>query len=267
MRRLLPVLGIVVGLALVAYPVLTDMWFARDTDEAIEAMRVMASEGEDVRELFLQAHAYDAVLASEVPEIPYDEIWPYERQLAAGSPYMSWVEIPDIAVRLPVYHGTSDSVLAQGAGHVENTSLPVGSLVGNCVVSAHSGFRTARMFDDVSRLHAGSKVCLHTLGETFAYEFVSSEVVLPEEVDHLGIYDMGHPDMLTLVTCTPYGVNDHRLLVHMSRCEYVPEDFETSPMSSYFNVRTVPLLIAGALVTASAVLAMARARMRESREA
>ena len=109
-----------------------------------------------------------------------------------------------------------------GVGHVEGTSLPVGGESTHCVITAHSGMRNLRMFDDIRQLEPGDLVLLHTMGDVYAYRVVSSEVVWPDETSSLAIAP--GEDLLTLVTCTPYGVNDHRLLVHCERTDYVPEE-------------------------------------------
>ena len=116
----------------------------------------------------------------------------------------------------------SDAALMAGVGHVEGTSLPVGGESTHCVITAHSGMRNLRMFDDIRQLEPGDLVLLHTMGDVYAYRVVSSEVVWPDETSSLAIAP--GEDLLTLVTCTPYGVNDHRLLVHCERTDYVPEE-------------------------------------------
>ena len=130
---------------------------------------------------------------------------------------MSWVEIPSIDVSMPIYHGTSEEVLMAGVGHLEGTSLPVGGTSTHCVLTAHSGMRNLSMFDDIHSLEPGDLVLLHTMNKTLAYKMVDSEVVLPEEMESLTIEPGA--DKVTLVTCTPYGINSHRLLVRGHRVE------------------------------------------------
>ena len=137
---------------------------------------------------------------------------------------MSWVEIPSIDVSMPIYHGTSEEVLMAGVGHLEGTSLPVGGTSTHCVLTAHSGMRNLSMFDDIHSLEPGDLVLLHTMNKTLAYKMVDSEVVLPEEMESLTIEPGA--DKVTLVTCTPYGVNDHRLLVHCVRTKYSKKDVD-----------------------------------------
>lgn len=156
---------------------------------------------------------------------PRDQIEPYAQQLIFDrDPMMSWVEIPSIDVSMPIYHGTSEEVLMAGAGHLEGTSLPVGGTSTHCVLTAHSGMRNLSMFDDIHSLEPGDLVLLHTMNKTLAYKMVDSEVVLPEEMESLTIEPGA--DKVTLVTCTPYGVNDHRLLVHCVRTKYNKKDVD-----------------------------------------
>ena len=175
---------------------------------------------------------------------------------------MAWVEIPAIAVREPIYHGTDDATLSAGVGHVEGTSLPVGGISSNCVLSAHSGVPTARMFDDLHKLEAGDTFTLWALGKPCSYRVTGSKVVLPDQTDDL-LIEEGH-DKATLVTCTPYGINSHRLLVFGERCEYVPTP--DVPASAYFNGRTWPLIAGLVAVVAAMVVIAAIGRRRKKRK-
>ena len=262
-KRRLPFVTFIIGLALMLYPILTDMWATYAAEQAISTMTAKAELEYDAdrEEQQVQADAYNALIAEREPSIPRKDVWEYERQLTWQTPYMGWLEIPSINVSIPVYHGTGDEVLANGAGHVKGSALPVGGENTNCSVSAHSGLQTARMFDDVRRLKPGDKACLHVLGVPYAYEVVDSEVVEPHQVEHLSAYSEEVSDMLTLVTCTPFGINSHRLLVHCKRIPYNPSDFETVPVTAYLNTRTVPLLLAGLAVVAFSMITGLGARL------
>lgn len=186
---------------------------------------VDALSEEERERILLQARSFNEQLAGEATELPADQIEPYAQQLIFDrDPMMSWVEIPSIDVSMPIYHGTSEEVLMAGVGHLEGTSLPVGGTSTHCVLTAHSGMRNLSMFDDIHSLEPGDLVLLHTMNKTLAYKMVDSEVVLPEEMESLTI-DPG-ADKVTLVTCTPYGVNDHRLLVHCVRTKYSKKDVD-----------------------------------------
>ena len=252
-RKVVAVFGVLFGLSLCLWPVLTDMWFAADASKAISDHENTIRVDDVSRERALdQARAYNALMAGTLEPGTVDQVLPYDEQLVGNDGYMCWLEIKRIALSVPVWHGATEDVLAKGAGHVENTSLPVGGVPSNCVISAHTGLRTARMFDDIGRLGPGDVCLVHTFGETLAYEFESSEVVEPDDLSHLGIYDRD-VDMLTLLTCTPFGVNDHRLLVHMRRTEYRGDRDVVGDMDAYVNHRTVPPIVAGLLVIVVAI--------------
>lgn len=151
-----------------------------------------------------------------------------------GDGVMGYVDIPAIDVLLPIYHGTSDDVLAKGAGHLQNTSLPVGGIGTHAVITGHTGLSTARLFTDINQLkerktengitEKGDVFLIHVLNETLAYEVDQIKIVEPKETDDLKI-DVNE-DYVTLVTCTPYGINSHRLLVRGTRIPYTPEQKE-----------------------------------------
>ena len=148
----------------------------------------------------------------------------YEQMLnLAGDGVMGRLVIPKIEVDLPIYHYTNDEALGHGVGHVVETSLPIGGASSHCVLAGHTGLPAARIFEQLDRLTVGDWFVIQVLGENHAYRVTKTEVVLPEEVDSLAI--VPGKDLVTLVTCTPYGVNSHRLLVHAERCE-VPSEWD-----------------------------------------
>ena len=262
LRRALPYLGVVLGIVVLASPVIADFiesWRASNTIG--QTSRLVDEMSEDVRaELLGQAQAYNRQLATHEAA---EGVWPYERQLSWGtSEAMSWVEIPRIDVRLSVYHGTEEPELMAGAGHLEMTSLPVGGDSAHCAISAHSGMPTARMFDDIHDLAVGDVFVLWTLGESYAYRVTDSEVVRPNETSSL-VIQQGR-DLCTLITCTPYGVNSDRLLVHAERCPYEDVMREAAP-AMYVSPRVMPLVVGlvasgGALAFASWRVVLARRR-------
>lgn len=143
-------------------------------------------------------------------------------ELLADDEMMGYVEIPCIDVKLPIFHGTSEEVLEKGAGHLENTSLPMGGKDTHTVISAHSGFPTARLFTDLSAVKKGDIFRIYVLDEILTYEVYKIDTVKPENTSSLMI-EKGK-DLATLVTCTPYGKNTHRLLVHGRRTKTVITD-------------------------------------------
>ena len=144
----------------------------------------------------------------------------YAQQLTVGG-VMCYVEIPKIGVYLPVEHGTSADTLEKSVGHVVGTSLPVGGASTHAVLSAHSGMASSELFSDIDQLAEGDTFYIHVLGDTLAYKVDAVHTVLPTDTSRLQIED--GKDLVTLVTCTPFGVNTHRLLVRGHRVPYVPE--------------------------------------------
>lgn len=225
--RLITIVIILIGVGLMTWPWILDRLEASGVFNQISTVSstVDALSEEERERILLQARSFNEQLAGEATELPVDQIEPYDQQLIFDrDPMMSWVEIPSIDVSMPIYHGTSEEVLMAGVGHLEGTSLPVGGTSTHCVLTAHSGMRNLSMFDDIHSLEPGDLVLLHTMNKTLAYKMVDSEVVLPEEMESLTI-EPG-TDKVTLVTCTPYGVNDHRLLVHCVRTKYSKKDVD-----------------------------------------
>jgi sortase A len=267
--RLITVLIILVGAGMLVWPWVMDRLEASGVFNQISSVttNIEAMSKKD-REYYLQqAQAYNAVLAGETPAIDPNTILPYKKQLTFDrDPMMSWIEIPSINVSMPIYHGTSDSALMAGVGHLEGTSLPVGGKGTHCVLTAHSGMKNLSMFDDIRDLEPGDIVLLHTLGKTLAYKMVGSEVVWPDNMRSLGI-ERG-ADKVTLVTCTPYGVNDHRLLVHCVRTKYDPKKAATqrSLANRHWGRRELAVLLV--LVTLALVaLDVVVHRIRKKRKA
>lgn len=252
--RALPYVGVVVAMIVLAAPSVCDLidaWHARTCISTLSST-VDALSADEKQRFFDQARRYNARLAGMAePDDASEELLPYEMQLCTdATTMMSWVEIRNIDVRLPVYHGTDDEELSAGVGHLRQSSLPVGGVSTHCALTAHSGMATSRMFDDIRMLETGDVFVLWTLGEPFAYEVTGSEVVLPDQTSSLQV-QVGE-DLCTLVTCTPYGVNSHRLLVHAKRCDYNFATVEEAP--ARVSSRNAPLYAGLALFVGTAVV-------------
>ena len=272
---IIPIVAIIIGLILLGAPIITDWLEAFNASQTISTVSATVDSmgAEERNELLAQARGYNAMLAgegydpasngyspAEPAPAPVESLRPYEEQLhSSHDPMMAWVEIPKIAVKEPLYHGVDDASLSAGVGHIERTSLPVGGLSSNCVVSAHSGVPTARMFDDLNKLEPGDTFTFWTLGEPYSYRVTGSVVVLPDEGSYFAIQP--GKDMATLVTCTPYGVNSHRLLVFGERCEYVPAPEEPA-LQAYFNDRTIPFILAVTAIVAVGLIVLIVSRRR-----
>ena len=215
---IVPICGMVIGLLLLLYPFVLDQYNEYRNEQAISSMSAVYDRYEDQKEIIenqlKQADAYNARLAgnlvTEQPILPYEEQMTFE-----GNGVIGAILIPKINVKMKIYHGTEDNTLAVGVGHLEDTSLPVGGDSTHTVLTAHSGMKTMRAFDDIRKLEAGDLIQIIVPGRQLMYEVESTETVLPNETESLKIQPS--KDYLTLVTCTPYGINDHRLLVHAVR--------------------------------------------------
>ena len=192
----------------------------------VETVYTNAIEDADNAELAEQrraAEAYNALLRGEAAVSTGGASAPpmlYAGQLTVGGA-MCTIDIPKIGVYLPVRHGTGAETLERAVGHVVGTSLPVGGAGTHAVLSAHSGMASAKLFSDIDQLVKGDVFYIHVLGEVLAYEVDQIAMVLPSDTSLLQIED--GQDLVTLVTCTPFGVNTHRLLVRGHRVPYVPE--------------------------------------------
>lgn len=216
------ILVFLIGLSLLLYPSVSDWW------NSFHQTRAIANYSETVAQLdtgvyediWQRAEAYNAALAQRGVRwtLTGEELAEYNSQLdPGGTGIMGYIEIPKIKCSLPIYHGTNDSVLQVAIGHIEGTSLPVGGESTHAVLSGHRGLPSAKLFTDLDQLEAGDLFMLEVLNEVLSYEVDQVLIVLPHEVDALAIEE--GEDLCTLVTCTPYGVNSHRLLVRGHRVE------------------------------------------------
>ena len=214
----------VVALGLLLYPLVGEL-LSEKYHSDVETTYTATIENTDDAELTAQRQAaqqYNAMLANatiseggaSAPPLPYAE------QLTVGG-VMCYVDIPKINVYLPVQHGTGAETLETSVGHVVGTSLPVGGESTHAVLSAHSGMASSKLFSDIDQLAAGDVFYVHVLGEVLAYEVDVINTVLPTDTSLLQIEE--GKDLVTLVTCTPFGVNTHRLLVRGHRVPYTPE--------------------------------------------
>lgn len=211
-----------IGLSLLLYPAASDWWNSFHQSQAIAGYAESVAELDDktYKEAFAAAQAYNAALINRKNRFTPtpEETAQYESLLnITGNGIMAYIEIPAIGVSLPIYHGVEDTVLQIAVGHIEGTSLPVGGSGSHCVVSGHRGLPSAKLFTDLDKLVAGDVFLLRVLDEVLTYEVDQIHIVEPHELDLLEIEPGA--DLCTLVTCTPYGINSHRLLVRGHRVE------------------------------------------------
>lgn len=220
---ILLILVFLTGLSLLLYPSVSDYWNSFHQSRAIAtyAGEVAALDDNTYEHLWQAAEDYNRTLVGRAnPFLPMsgEEQAEYDSLLnVAGSGVMGYIEIPEIKCSLPIYHGTDEAVLQIAVGHIQGSSLPVGGVGTHCVLSGHRGLPSAKLFTNLDRLKEGDVFLLRVLDETLTYEVDQIRIVEPHQVEDLAIDP--ERDYCTLVTCTPYGVNSHRLLVRGHRIE------------------------------------------------
>ena len=216
------ILVFLVGLALLLYPSVSNYWNSFHSSRAITTYaEAVADINTDVYdELWQEAVEYNRTIRSIGVQWEMSEVL-RERYLKlldiTGTGIMGYIEISSINCTLPIYHGTSDPVLQVAVGHIEGSSLPVGGEGSHCILSGHRGLPSARLFTDLDKLGEGDTFVIRTLDEVLTYEVDQIRIVMPYELGDLQVVD--GKDYCTLVTCTPYGINTHRLLVRGHRIE------------------------------------------------
>ena len=215
------ILIFLVGLSVMLYPTVSDYVNQRHQSRALASYDETVNEMSDAdyTAYFEAADAYNQRLAA-TPNSFFtpEQVSGYDETLdVSGTGIMGYITIPRIGVELPVYHGTSDGVLQIAAGHLEGTSLPVGGGSTHAVISAHRGLPSAKLFTNLDQLEVGDTFTITVLDRVLTYEVDQISIVLPTETDNLKVVD--GKDYVTLMTCTPYGINSHRLLVRGRRIE------------------------------------------------
>ena len=242
---LLLILILLAGVSLLLYPTVSDYWNSFHQSRAIASYAEQVANIDDAQyeELWDAAQDYnqsllhrpnDLLLSDEQQEI-------YKSLLdIGGNGIMGYIEIPTIDVMLPIYHGTEESVLQIAVGHLDWTSLPVGGAGSHCVLSGHRGLPSARLFTDLDKLKVGDVFMLHVLNEILTYEIDQILIVEPQDTDPL-LIEPGK-DLCTMITCTPYGINSHRMLVRGHRIESQEEQKDIRITAD--AVRIEPLMVA-----------------------
>ena len=244
MKRKLAIFGIILifvaGIGVMSYPLVSSVINNIDSrnhvEEYTKTTKQMSSE--ETLEMFKRAEEYNQSLTNNViitdpfDEKAYKKIGAnYENALNVdGNGLIGYIDIPKINVYLPIYHGTTEKILAKGAGHLQNTSLPVGGESTHSVISAHTAYPGETFFDYLTDMQEGDEFYVHVLDRVLKYEVDSIKVVLPEETDDLRV--IRGEDHVTLLTCTPYSINTHRLLVRGKRVAYDDSKYITTGASA-----------------------------------
>lgn len=227
---IIAIIFIIVGTGIFLYPSISNYFAEKNHVEAIRNYdKIVVGIGEDsLKEEKEKAQTYNENLSGDPVHDPfvlgsgYALPENYKEVLnISGDGIMGYIQIPKISVDLPIYHGTSEEVLEKGVGHIQNTSVPIGGNSTHSVLTGHTGLPNAELFTRLDELVVGDIFYIHVLNDILTYKVYEIKVVLPDNIDELRI--TSGEDLVTLVTCTPYGVNSHRLLVKAKRVEY--EDY------------------------------------------
>lgn len=226
-QNLLMVILLILGVGILIYPDIADWWHSNQHASLLQEYdaNVALMEAETIAHELERAQIFNDGLSGihiEDPFVPGSgSVMSHEYySILNFDGVMGRIEIPEIGVSLPIFHGTSDQVLERGVGHMENTPFPIGGYGNHAILTGHTGMVNMRLFTDLYRLRLGeSKFFVQVLDHRIAYQVDSIDIVLPHEIEIL--YSDPNRDWITLVTCTPYGVNSHRLLVRGHRIEYI----------------------------------------------
>ena len=265
------VLLLLAGVSLLLYPSLSDYWNSMHQTRAIASYAETVSQLDTAQydEMWKAAQDYNRSLAQRETAFALtdEQKAAYESLLdVSGLGVMGYIEIPEIDCSLPIYHGTEESVLQVAVGYLEWSNLPVGGEGTHCVLSGHRGLPSAKLFTNLDKLAVGDTFLLRVLDEVLTYEVDQILIVEPEQVDALGIGP--GEDYCTLVTCTPYGINTHRLLVRGHRVENTPEAARmhvTADATQFDPLLVAPALAIPVLLLLLMILLVPK-RRRKSRE-
>ena len=271
---LILLLILLIGAGLIAYPSFANWWNSFHQSRAVASYAETAANmnTEEYERIISKAQAYNRKLSRSgiLWTLDEDEEKEYKEQLdIATSGIMGYIDIPKIDVMLPIYHGIDESILQVAVGHIPGTSLPVGGKGSHCVVSGHRGLPSARLFTDIDKLVEGDSFTITVLNKTLTYEVDQIRTVLPTDLSDLQI-EKGK-DYVTLVTCTPYGINTHRLLVRGHRIENADGDasviadalqIEPIYIAPFIAIPILILLIIGMFI----MTGMRTRRRREKRQ-
>lgn len=277
-KKILVTLFIDASLVMMFYPWISNFVNQHQADITVDnyKKKEKSLSEEQKEEMWKKAQMYNADLVENQVELT-DPFVESKSAIKSGLIYnnllnidksgmMCYLEIPCINVNLPVFHGTAASTLERGIGHLEGSSLPVGGKSTHAVLTGHTGLNNAKLFTDLTEVKEGDLFFLHTLGKDLAYRVIGTEVVLPEETQDLLIRK--GKDLVTLITCTPYGVNSHRLFVTGIRTKYTPEEKENakddrSKDSQWMNAYKKAAIIGLAIALAMIVLLKGFSKVKE----
>lgn len=245
-----------VGLSVMLYPIISNWWNERVSSKVISNYKetVAQMDSGEIERLINEAHDYNDQLAGlYAPFINYEQIPGYEDILnVSGTGIMGYITIPVIHAEFPIYHGTSEEVLNVAAGHLQGSSFPVGGADTHAVISAHRGLPSAKLFTDLDKLVEGDTFTITIFDQVYTYEVERIRTVKPDEVEELAI--IPEKDYVTLMTCTPYGVNTHRLLLRSRRIATVYDETEATVRVTADALQVDPMLVVPVIFTVFVII-------------
>ena len=279
-QKIIPILIVLFGFALLSYPFVSNYLFERSAGSTIKSYEQQEKtyDQKQKNKAFQEAKEYNEDLMKSAVQLTD----PFKAKKSNGettiynnilnldhSGVMGYLEIPCISVNLPIYHGTDAEILERGVGHLAASSIPVGGKNTHSVLTGHTGLSSAKLFTDLTEMKKDDLFFIHVLDQTLAYKVNQISVVRPEDTRKLQIVD--GKDYVTLVTCTPYGVNDHRLLVRGVRTKYVknqknkirPRNKDSQWMGTYKRAIAIGLAIVMALVLSGKIYQKLRRKKAE----
>lgn len=282
-QKIIPILIILFGFALLSYPFISNYMFEKSAGSTIKSYekQVKTYDQKQKEQAFREAEEYNKDLIKSAVQLtdPFKvkksngETLIYNNILNIDhSGVMGYLEIPSISVNLPIYHGTDAEILERGVGHLAASSIPVGGKSTHSVLTGHTGLSSAKLFTDLTEMKKEDLFFIHVLDRTLAYKVDQISVVRPEDTRKLQI--VKGKDYVTLVTCTPYGVNDHRLLVRGVRTKYVkkqrssirPRNQDSQWMRTYKKAIAIGLMIVTALILLGKVFQKLHRKKTEHRQ-
>ena len=282
-QKIIPILIILFGFALLSYPFISNYMFEKSAGSTIKSYEKQAKtyDQKQKEQAFREAEEYNKDLIKSVVQLtdPFKvkksngETLIYNNILNIDhSGVMGYLEIPCISVNLPIYHGTDAEILERGVGHLAASSIPVGGKSTHSVLTGHTGLSSAKLFTDLTEMKKEDLFFIHVLDRTLAYKVDQISVVRPEDTRKLQI--VKGKDYVTLVTCTPYGVNDHRLLVRGVRTKCVkkqrssirPRNQDSQWMRTYKKAIAIGLMIVTALILLGKVFQKLHRKKTEHRQ-
>lgn len=239
------ILMLLVGLSLLLYPTLSDYWNSFHQTKAIAAYvkQVENMDEQEYQSMLQKAQDYNKRLLTKSFRwnLTPEDIEEYNSILdVTGTGIMGYIEVPEIGITLPIYHGTDEAILQIAIGHLAGSSFPIGGIGTHSAVSGHRGLPSAKLFTDLDKIVEGDRFVIRVLKETMTYEVDQISIVLPNEISNLAIDR--EKDYCTMITCTPYGVNSHRLLIRGHRVENAEEADEVIVTADAMQIE--PIVVA-----------------------